>query len=102
MYGLMENHPLAGQMQQQAIRQITASRPRYIVQVNVSTSWLTQPESLPFLHDWSFDFLRNLYDVVGVIDLLGPDNTLYIWGSGATGYQPRSEFNIRIFERREQ
>lgn len=102
MYSLMENHPFAALMQQQAIRQIIEAKPRYVVKVNIATSWLLQPESILTIQEWSKDYLKSEYLLDGVIDILGPEKTLYLWGREAKDYKPRSEFNISLYVRREQ
>lgn len=102
MYSLMENHPFAELMQQQAIRQIIAAKPRYVVKVNIATSWLQQPESILTIQEWSNDYLKSEYLLDSVIDILGPDKTLYLWGREAKDYRPRSEFNVSLYVRREQ
>ncbi len=52
MYGLMEPQPYALKMQNDVIRDIETTRPEYIVDVDVSTSWLMRDNSSTRIFDW--------------------------------------------------
>jgi 4-amino-4-deoxy-L-arabinose transferase-like glycosyltransferase len=52
MYGLMEPQPYALRMQEELIRDLETSRPEYIVDVDVSTSWLMRDDSATRIIDW--------------------------------------------------
>jgi 4-amino-4-deoxy-L-arabinose transferase-like glycosyltransferase len=52
MYGLMEPQPYALRMQEELIRDLEASRPAYIVDVDVPTSWLMRDNSATRIIDW--------------------------------------------------
>lgn len=60
MYGLMEAQPYALRMQEGLIHDVEASRPAYIVDVDVSTSWLTREDSATRIFDW-WDAYRPLH-----------------------------------------
>lgn len=60
MYGLMEPQPYALRMQEELIHDLQTRRPDYIVDVNVSTSWLTREDSATRLFDW-WDAYRPLH-----------------------------------------
>ncbi len=99
MYGLMENQPHARRMQQEAIRQIEASAPRYLVFVNVPQSWLARPDSDTTILDWSRDYIGAHYKVAGVVDIVADDTTVYAWGNEAIDYEPRSPYVVYVFRR---
>jgi 4-amino-4-deoxy-L-arabinose transferase-like glycosyltransferase len=52
MYGLMEPQPYALRMQEELIHDLETRRPAYIVDVDVSTSWLMRENSATRLFDW--------------------------------------------------
>jgi 4-amino-4-deoxy-L-arabinose transferase-like glycosyltransferase len=60
MYGLMEPQPYALRMQEELIHDLETSRPEYIVDVDVSTSWLMRDESATRIIDW-WDAYRPLH-----------------------------------------
>jgi 4-amino-4-deoxy-L-arabinose transferase-like glycosyltransferase len=52
MYGLMEPQPYALSMQEELIHDLETRRPEYIVDVDVSTSWLMRENSATRILDW--------------------------------------------------
>lgn len=60
MYGLMERQPFAKRMQAQMIGEIESARPKYVVAVNVESSWLIQDSSLRSVLFWGDQYLRKL------------------------------------------
>jgi hypothetical protein len=82
------------------IREIEAARPRYLIYVHISASWLAHKDSQTHIFDWINPYLQqNLFHQVGVVDILA-DRTLYNWDEEAADYQPISKFFIQIFERK--
>jgi hypothetical protein len=101
MYGLMENQPYAEQMQLQMIREIETARPKYLVVVNVRSSWLVRPSSKRTVLDWVAQYAGNHYDLDGIIDIVDPETTLYRWGREAKAYQPVSDSYLTVFVRKD-
>lgn len=99
MYGLMENQPYARRMQQEAIRQIEAAAPKYLVFVNVPQSWLGRPDSDTSILAWSRAYIAEHYEVAGVVDIVSDDSTVYVWGEEAIEYAPRSPYVVYVFRR---
>ena len=99
MYGLMEEQPYARRMQQEAIREIEAQAPLYIVFVNVPQSWLGRPGSDTTILTWSRPYLEEHYRVAGVADIQSSDRTVYAWGEEALSYAPQSPFVVYLFKR---
>ena len=60
MYGLMEPQPYALRMQEELIHDLETRRPEYIVDVDVSTSWLMRENSATRILDW-WDAYRPLH-----------------------------------------
>jgi hypothetical protein len=52
MYGLMEPQPYALRMQEELIHDLETRRPQYIVDADVSTSWLLRENSEARILDW--------------------------------------------------
>src|SRR5262249_40428701 len=71
-YPLMETHPFAHSMQQEMIAEIEAARPRFLVLVNVPTSWLARPGSSPAIIEWFREYAEKHYRVTGIADILSP------------------------------
>jgi len=82
MYPLMETQPDAVRMQDEMIREIEASRPTYLVFVNMNASWLACSESPRFIFDWLRRYSSEFYDCVGIIDLYQNHPAEYHWDEG--------------------
>jgi hypothetical protein len=100
MYGLMENQKYAQVMQQELIKDIESNRPKFIVFVNVYTSWLVRPDSYTLIFNWAEKYLVENYELAGVVDIFD-DMTIYRWDRDIAGYIPRSEAFLKIFRRKE-
>lgn len=101
MYGLMEIQPHAEQMQMEMIREIEAARPKYVVVVNVQASWLIRRSSPRLLMNWERKYVKEQYDLVGVIDIVDFDTTRYLWDEKAAGYDPVSVTYLTVFKRKD-
>jgi general stress protein CsbA len=98
-YALMEPQPYAARMQSEMIREIEAGDPRFVVFVRVWSSWLIRPESDQTIFRW-FDEYQKRFERVGVIDMLSPGQTRYLWGEAAAAYTPVTDRWIAVYERR--
>ena len=78
-YALMEPQSYARQMQQEMIREIELARPKYLVSVEVASSWfgLRSLKSENPILKWGNDYIRQHYDVVGLVNIVSPDHTDY-------------------------
>ena len=79
----MELQPYAAEMQREMISQIEANKPRYIVSVNFSDSWLAQKDSEKLIFDWMERYVSSHYRQVGLVETFSRDQTLYRWNSVA-------------------
>ncbi|MFL6520798.1 MAG: ArnT family glycosyltransferase [Chthoniobacterales bacterium] len=100
VYPLMERHRYAHAMQEAMAREIEAEAPKFVVVVNVSTSWLKQPDSDTFILTWARAFLKREYRLDGMVDIV-PDQSQsrYVWGASASTYRPESDFFISVYRR---
>jgi hypothetical protein len=100
-YALMEEQPYALTMQQEFISEIEATRPEFIVLVNVPTSWLDQPESHRNVFTWMQRYIPDHYEPVGVADIQSDEHTEYRWGEEASQYQTRSQVAVWVLRRKD-
>lgn len=97
-YPLMERHQYAHDMQETMAREIEHKRPKFIVFVNVPTSWSIRDGSDRFIFNWAAAFLSRSYKLDGVADIVA-GGSQYVWGAPALAYDLRSAFFIRIYRR---
>jgi hypothetical protein len=71
-YSLMEEQPFAPQMQQEMIREVSASHPEYLVFVDDDLSWLWQRGSAreEFFH-WIQNYINSQYVKAAQVDIAG-------------------------------
>jgi len=100
MYPLMEDQPYAPIMQKDLSMQIEATLPKFVVSVNVITSWMPRPDSDIKIWSWFDQFVTERYEQVGVADIFA-DKTVYRWGDEAKNYRPHSQHNVMVFQRKD-
>ena len=98
MYPMMEPQPFAHQMQDEMIAQLEAARPRFLVLVNVDTSWSRRAGSSLKLLDWAATTVDAHYRPVGLVEIMPGQPTRYVWGDAAAA-MPRSQAHVTVFER---
>jgi hypothetical protein len=99
-YSLMEDQPYAVPMQRELISEIEAMQPRFVVLVNIPTSWLVRPTSEHQVMSWAQQYVEARYDVVGIADLQSNDHTEFRWGPDASRCEPASAYSVYVFCRR--
>ena len=100
-YPLMEPHPYALLMQREMIAEIEASKPEYVVFVDIARSWLAKPTSNPFLLDWFEQYATSQLRTVGLVEILVNAPSVYRWDDKAIAVTPRSTSYIKVFKRRD-
>jgi Dolichyl-phosphate-mannose-protein mannosyltransferase len=100
-YGLMEPQPLARAMQEQMAAEVEAARPAYLVWVLVPTSWLMRPESDKWILKWAQAYVSRQYQLVGQVQILGPDRTDYYWDELVARAPDRPVNRVLVFRRRD-
>jgi 4-amino-4-deoxy-L-arabinose transferase-like glycosyltransferase len=101
-YALMENQPYALRMQREMIKEIESANPRYLVFVNVYTSWLGGPESEKMILKWFETYANQHYKIAGIVDIVSKDTTNYYWDAQAQNVKPRSYNFVLVFRRQNE
>lgn len=99
MYELMENQSNSLSMQKEMASEVESSKPKFVVDVHVSKSWIVTPESEKYIFDWFGGFLRAGYTLVGVVDKNTPDATVYKWYDDIKNYTIPPPPFVLIYER---
>jgi hypothetical protein len=99
-YPLMGKYSFALQLQKEMIREIESAKPKFLVFVNISTSWLARPYSEKLIFTWFQQYQKKYYRQVGLIDILSREQTIYRWNEEAVEYSPRSRYWLAVFQRK--
>jgi hypothetical protein len=101
MYDLVQLNDYAGKFQRDMITEIEAARPRFLVVVKVSSSWLNRTGADETLDLWSTDYMRRFYDGIGMAYVY-PDHSDYVWGPESAKGRSDTKFVIAVYQRKEQ
>ena len=98
-YNLVEIHSFALQMQKEMANEIEKNKPKYILFVDISLSWLTRPNSEKYIFTWAKQYLDKNYKIVGLIDLVQNKFSSLKVRDQLINYQPQSKNIVFIYER---
>ncbi len=98
-YPLMSPGPFARKMQEDMIREIEQNPPEYLVFISIPSSWLLEPNSTRWLLDWNTAYVKQNMQLVGLIQLTGPQTTEAVWGLDAATTPLRSRLFVSVFKR---
>lgn len=97
-YALMEPQPYAHQMQEEMIHEIETVRPRFLVLVVMSKSWLAGAGSDQTIFRWADNYCDSNYEEVGLINITDR-GTDYYFSSRPAGITPTAD-HILIYRRK--
>lgn len=103
MYPLTEPQPLAARMQKEFTGEIEAAGPRYVVYVNVASSWLSavypgQHPEQP-INDWWSGYSQN-YAPAGAVDIFEDKPSEFFWDGQLANRTNSSPPTITIYRRK--
>jgi hypothetical protein len=100
-YGLMEPQRYAVQMQREMMREIEAARPKYLVFVAVTTSWLRRSNSEAEIFDWFDRYSAADFQLDGLVNIVSQEHTDYYLPLLVDLRSiPLSEYHLLIFKRK--
>jgi len=98
-YGLMEPQKYASKMQQEMIREIERTRPKFLIFVVMPDSWLQRTESDRLIFTWANEYTAQNYAVVGFVNMVAPDKADYYFGSVPQSVPQLGKY-ILVYERK--
>jgi len=101
MYGLMENQKYATQMQVELVREIEMAKPKYVVMVNLPSSWGEPSFSSRRIIEWGEKYATEQYDLVGTIEIVDFNTTRYLWDDKAGEDLPASAVFLSVLKRKD-
>jgi len=98
MYPMMEKHKFALAMQKSFIKDIDELKPKYIIFVNILSSWLKRPLSYKNIFKY-LDYLinNNKYSLIGLVEI-HESESFYYWKPDKIRLPPISKNWIGIYE----
>ena len=96
-YGLMETQKYAQQMQQEMIREIEHTSPKYLVSVAMFYSWLWRPGSDRSIFTWANEYTGQNYAGAGLVNIT-PTETDYYFGGVPPSVESLKKY-ILIYKR---
>jgi hypothetical protein len=98
-YFLTADHPRNRAMQREMIRDIEQARPKYLLIVNLSTSWSFLPQSPQDILQWAGTYPRGKYGLEGVLKLYR-EGSVMKWGEEArTQPLSPSDWFVTVYRR---
>ena len=98
-YALIRPHDYAATMQGETIQQVQTRQPEFVVYVNVSTSWMAGADADRNFFDWFVNSELDKYVQVGLIDLLGQQDTRYCLDADEIDRFPKSRLWLTAHKR---
>jgi hypothetical protein len=100
MFGLMELQKYSIDMQKELIKDVENAKPKYIISVEIPTSWLGKQYSGKIIFKWAEKYIPENYNLVGLVDKLSETDVRYKYYDELKNYTCQSAFNIGIYERK--
>jgi hypothetical protein len=98
MYDLVRPQPHGVAMRQEFMEDVEKAKPRFLVLVNVGTSWMPwQPDVKPFT-DWINDYPRKHYDLLGLAEV-DQTNSAFFWDPDSISKHLSTPTDILLFRR---
>jgi len=96
---LMDPNEIADKMQIEAIQEIEEASPKYFIYVNIITSWAMNTKSSERIYNWFKNKFNNKQiELVGIINIISPDKTEYVWGREAEKYKLVTPYWIAVLK----
>jgi hypothetical protein len=99
-YSLVEVHSYALSMQEEMVKEIEQSRPKFIVFINIESSWFVRPDSERLMLIWADEYIERSYNLVGFMDIYPDKISSLKVREQLNNYKPQSKDYISIFERK--
>ena len=101
MYPLTENHEFASSMQEDLVNDIESKKPKYLVYVNIYSSWCWQPNSCRKIIEWFNEKRKEgSFRIVGLVESF-EDKVLYHWEPFDISKIENPKHGIVVLERTE-
>jgi len=110
MYPLTDGNKYGRVLQAEMIKELENSQPKYILLVNIYTSWLWDKKSSRLLKVWAQDYLEKEYKLSGVVSIPSGEKPIYYFNDQAVenyldflknNSNLHNKMNILIFQKKD-
>jgi hypothetical protein len=99
MYDLARVQPHAEAMRHEFMEDVERLKPRFLVLVNVGTSWVPWPdEAKPFI-DWINEYPRQFYELIGLAEI-DQNSSAYFWDPKSISEHLHTPTDVLLFRRK--
>ena len=98
VYPLMESHEYSIRMQKEMIAEVEEVKPEIIV-ITQTISWNIKPYSDTYIFQWLHEYTQSNYNLIGVIDIVSEDSTIYKWDQDAINYVPLAKYYLLVLKK---
>ena len=99
MYALTEPQPYAQKMRAEFAREIETAQPRYIVFVDIITSWVSLSAADTTVLTWWNQFAQN-YEPVGAVALAADQPTHYVWDEATVRTLDLTQYHLIVYRKK--
>jgi hypothetical protein len=91
---LVSGHEKHKEWQEELINDVENNKPKYLIFFNHSVSWLYQKDADKKIFDWYNAFSKEHYQIVGLVDIVTPFQTNYVWENDLRTYKPQGKDKV--------
>jgi Dolichyl-phosphate-mannose-protein mannosyltransferase len=99
MYDLVRDQPYAPAMQREFMNDVETLKPRFLVLVQVGTSWMPWPKATEPFMDWIKGYPFQFYDLAGLAEV-DQTNSAYFWDRESIAKHMSTPTSVLLFRRR--
>jgi hypothetical protein len=99
MYDLVRDQPYAPAMQREFTNDVETLKPRFLVLVQVGTSWMPWPKATEPFMDWIKRYPGQFYDLIGLAEV-DQTNSAYFWDREGMARHMNTPTSILLFRRK--
>lgn len=97
VYFMMWAGQRSGAMEREFIDAIMREKPKYLIFVNIDISWCIMPDSDLYIFHWYEKMKKERFTREGVMEMISPEKTVYVFGDKARDYKPTKRYTIEIW-----
>lgn len=97
---LVNNIPAHKQWQREFSADVEKAKPKFVIFFNHPLSLLVQPNTDKYVFEWANKYITDNYKIVGLVDMIEGQQSVYTYGDALMNYKPVSQNLIYIYERK--